>query len=732
MAKLLQELKRRNVFRVSVAYIVVAWLIIQVIETVSDPLGLPDWTEAFFIVLLLAGLPVIVLFSWAFELTPDGLKKTKDVDTSESVTSVTGKKLNHTIIIVLVLALGYFLWERQGLVEQAAQPVEVVADSTEEEQTSLASIAVLPFVNMSADPEQEYFSDGISEELLNLLAKIPDLRVPARTSSFQFKGQNLDIGDVARQLNVKHVLEGSVRKADVRVRVTAQLIEAETGYHLWSDTFDRELDDIFAIQDEISAAIVTALSETLGLNVDAAPVVKAAANPEAYNAFLLAQHQIQKRTKQDVEASIPNYERALAADPNYAPAHAGIGLAWYLLTASRSTYGTLSLEESLSKSLPHIEKALELDDELPEALGVMGLTLDARQRYEEALPYFEKSLALNPSLTDVRNWYSQTLDQLGRSDDSLNEMEKAYETDPLSVLTLNNYTNELLLRRRFDKVGPVLDRLTQIDPARGMGFKGFVLIAQQRAADGVEQQLRAVDFDPANLRLRAQSSFSLWSLGFKDAALEVWPYPENLLPLVSRGVDFEYRLELAQERFNDDPNNPDAIEDLAWAHWDAGHEEEALKLAERYLDTLGATRRPIDGANMMFAFDAWQRGDEEAMLERLVGIEARIDQQLASGLDFFWPHFQKAMILRMRGNTSLALEHLEKAVTQAMFSDESLERFYGRMGLGEIPEFVELRTRNRQYVAAEREQLLAKACGPDGFEVWRPSAAECGKTPSPT
>ena len=731
MAKLLQELKRRNVFRVSVAYIVVAWLIIQVIETVSDPLGLPDWTEAFFIVLLLAGLPVIVLFSWAFELTPDGLKKTKDVDTSESVTSVTGKKLNHTIIIVLVLALGYFLWERQGLVEQAAQPVEVAADSTEEEQTSLASIAVLPFVNMSADPEQEYFSDGISEELLNLLAKIPDLRVPARTSSFQFKGQNLDIGDVAKQLNVKHVLEGSVRKADVRVRVTAQLIEADTGYHLWSDTFDRELDDIFAIQDEISAAIVAALSETLGLNVDAAPAVKVAANPEAYNAFLLAQHQIQKRTKQDVEASIPNYERALAADPNYAPAHAGLGLAWYLLTASRSTYGTLSLEESLSRSLPHIEKALELDGELPEALGVMGLTLDARERFEEALPYYEKSLALNPSLTDVRNWYSQTLTALGRSNDALMEMEKAYETDPLSVLTLNNYTNELLLRRRFDRMGPVLDRLTQIDPARGMSFKGFMLIAQQRAADGTELVLRAIDHDPANLRLRSQSSFSLWRLGFKDAALDIWPYPDNILPLINQGVDFEYRLELAQKRFNDDPTNPDALDDLAWAHWDAGHNEEALKLAARYLDTLGVTRRPIDGTNLIFALDAWQRGDEEAMLERLAGIEARIDQTLASGVDSFWPHFQKAMILQMRGNTSLALEHMEKAVANAIFSDESLENFYDQMGFSEIPEFVELRKRNRQYIAAEREQLLAKACGPDGFDVWRPSATECGKTPSP-
>ena len=269
MGQLLQELKRRNVFRVGVAYVVVSWLVIQVIETVSDPLGLPDWTEAFFIVLVLAGLPIILLFSWAFELTPEGLKKTKEVDESESVTADTGKKLNQTIIVVLVLALAYFIWERQGLVEQAEQSTEQVAEVVE--TTGATSVAVLPFVNMSNDPDQEYFSDGISEELLNLLAKIPELRVPARTSSFQFKGQNLDIGDVAKQLNVKHVLEGSVRKADVRVRVTAQLIEADTGYHLWSDTYDRELDDIFAIQDEISAAIVSALSETLGLDVGAAP-----------------------------------------------------------------------------------------------------------------------------------------------------------------------------------------------------------------------------------------------------------------------------------------------------------------------------------------------------------------------------------------------------------------------------------------------------------------------------
>ena len=732
MGQLLQELKRRNVFRVGVAYVVVSWLVIQVIETVSDPLGLPDWTEAFFIVLVLAGLPLILIFSWAFELTPEGLKKTEEVDTTESVTAVTGKKLNYTIIVVLVLALGYFLWERQGFVEQAEQTAassELAAEVTE--TTGEASIAVLPFVNMSNDPDQEYFSDGISEELLNLLAKIPDLRVPARTSSFQFKGQNLDIGDVAKQLNVKHVLEGSVRKADVRVRVTAQLIEAETGYHLWSDTYDRELDDIFAIQDEISAAIVAALSETLGLQVDAAPHVKAAASSEAYNLFLLAQHQVKKRTKQDLETAIPNYERALDLDPNYAPAHAGIGLAWYLLTASDATYGTLTLQESLAKALPHIEKALRLDGELPEALGVMGLTLDARERYEEAIPYFEKALSLNPSLTDIRNWYSQSLNQLGRSEESLQQMEKAYQADPLSLLTLNNYTNELMLRSRFDTLGPVLDRLSQLDPARGASFKGWMFVTQGRAAEGVEQVLRGVEFDGNSLRLKSQAAWSLWNLGHQEAAVSIWPFPDNQYDLVSFGSDFEYILELAQKKFDENPGEPGALGELAWANWDAGNREEALKLATQYLDSLGETRRPIDGMNLMFVLESRRHGDDGAMLARLGPVEARFDQQLESGVDIFFLHVVKAIAVDIRGERALALEHLEKATTRGIMPVERLTYTYEFMGWDEDPAFAPVQERHREYMTSERAKLLAIACGPDGFEVWQPSDAECGQGSTP-
>ena len=522
-----------------------------------------------------------------------------------------------------------------------------------------------------------------------------------------------------------------MRKADVRIRVTAQLIEADTGYHLWSDTYDRELDDIFAIQDEISAAIVSALSDTLGLQVDSAPPVKAAASSEAYNLFLLAQHQVQKRTKIDLESAIPNYERALDLDPNYAPAHAGVGLAWFLLTASDATYGTLTLQESLAESMPHIEKALHLDGELPEALGVMGLTLDARERYEEALPYYEKALALNPSLTDIRNWYSQALSSLGRAEESLQQMEKAYEADPLSLLTMSNYTNELMQRRRFDTLEPVLDRLTQLDPSRGAGFKGWMFVTQGRAAEGVEQQLRALEFDSTSLSSRTQAAWSLWNLGHREAGVSIWPFPDNLYDLVSFGTDFEYILELAQKKFSENPGEPGGLEDLAWAHWDVGNKEEAARLATQYLDSLGETRRPIDGMNMLFVLEARRRGDEEAMLARLGPVEARFDQALESGIDFFWLHIMKAIVVDIRGERALALEHLEKATTRSIMPVERLTYTYEVMGWDEDPAFAPLREHHREYTLTEAGKLLAVACGPDGFEAWQPSATECGKAPSP-
>ena len=253
-----RELKRRNVFKVAAAYVIVGWLIMQAGEVMGPALRLPEWINSALAFFLILGFPLAMFFAWAFELTPDGIKKDKGVDQDQPIANETGGILNRTIVIALVLALAYFSFDKfildpkrdvELLQTEAAQAVDITEPVVADKAPDSKSIAVLPFMNMSSDPEQEYFSDGITEEVLNLLAKTPELRVTSRSSVFSLKGQNLDIPMVAAKLGVAHILEGSVRKAGNRVRITAQLIEAGNDVHLWSETYDRELDDIFAIQD---------------------------------------------------------------------------------------------------------------------------------------------------------------------------------------------------------------------------------------------------------------------------------------------------------------------------------------------------------------------------------------------------------------------------------------------------------------------------------------------------
>jgi adenylate cyclase len=263
---LFSELRRRNVIRVGAAYAAIGWLLVQVADVVFPLLGAPDWVLNILVVVLLLGLPVAVVFAWVFELTPDGVKREKDIDRLASITRSTGRKLDRVIIVVLVIALGYFIWERQARIE----PVEPVAQPSVESSTpevvespGKRSIAVLPFVNMSADPENEYFADGLSEELLNQLAQIHDLQVAGRTSSFSFKGKNEDLRLIGDTLDVANVLEGSVRRQGNKVRVTAQLIRVDDGFHLWSNAYDRTMDDVFVIQDDIASNVANALKIVL-------------------------------------------------------------------------------------------------------------------------------------------------------------------------------------------------------------------------------------------------------------------------------------------------------------------------------------------------------------------------------------------------------------------------------------------------------------------------------------
>ena len=298
----LGELKRRNVVRVGIAYAVIGWVLAQIAEFAFENFGAPDWVLKSFIVLLLLGLPLALFFAWAFEITPDGIKREQDIDRSESISSQTGRKLDFLIIGVLAVALAYFAFDKFAGVQPTTAPDMV------------QSIAVLPFANMSDD--RDHFADGLTEELLNLLAKNKDLKVAGRTSSFAFKGRNEDLREIGDALGVAKVLEGSVRRSGERVRITAQLINVADGFHIWSDTYDKKLADIFEIQDQVAGAITQALE--LHLTPEAKRLTN---NPEAYALYLEAVAFAALQNLGDLPRGIEALDRATALDPQFAKAY---------------------------------------------------------------------------------------------------------------------------------------------------------------------------------------------------------------------------------------------------------------------------------------------------------------------------------------------------------------------------------------------------------------------------
>ncbi|MCH7510683.1 MAG: hypothetical protein IIB68_12745 [Proteobacteria bacterium] len=357
---IVQELKRRNVIKVAVAYAIVGWLLVEVASVVLPTFKAPEWIMQVFTFFVIVGFPLALIFAWAFEITPEGIKREKDVDRSQSITHLTGRNIDYIIIAALILGLGFFAFDKfvlgpsrdAELVQATTEAIAEQAAEAGKEEIANKSIAVLAFTDLSPQGDQEYFSDGISEELLNVLAKIPGLRVAARTSSFQFKGQNRDIVDIGQQLNVALVLEGSVRKAGIQIRITAQLVDASNGFHLWSETYDRELANIFAVQDEIAAAIVGALSEHLGLDVEAAPRVIAAVNTEAHEAYLRGRYLVVQHTRATIEGAVREYEKAIVLDPDYALAHAELAMAILLLRR----YSNMNLTEAIAKATLHVER----------------------------------------------------------------------------------------------------------------------------------------------------------------------------------------------------------------------------------------------------------------------------------------------------------------------------------------------------------------------------------------
>ena len=374
MGSFFGELKRRNVVRVGVAYIIVGWVVVQIGQVLFESFGTPDWVIKTVIVLVAIGFPFALIFAWAFEITPEGVKKTRDVDLSVSVTHSTGRKLNFFIMASLVIALAYFIWERQTLDRDmtpatapvAVQTSDLSANPVDEIiETNTRSIAVLPFVNMSSDQDQEWFADGLTEEILNSLAKTPDLLVAARTSSFGYKGSTDPVPAIASALGVDHVLEGSVRRGGDTIRITAQLIRAADGFHLWSETYDRTLDNIISIQEEIAIQIAKALQTAMDPDALEQMMSVGTTSVPAYDAYLTGVGLWRSAgSTSDVYVALDAldaFEKAVQLDPEFAQAY--LRLYWFWATELQTSQMLYDLTQ-----FTHEEKIAKRDEALASAI----------------------------------------------------------------------------------------------------------------------------------------------------------------------------------------------------------------------------------------------------------------------------------------------------------------------------------------------------------------------------
>jgi TolB-like protein len=572
---LFNELKRRNVFRVGIAYTVVAWLVAQVVDLVLENFGAPPWFMRSLLVILAAGLPISIVFAWAFEMTPEGIKKEKDVDRSQSVTHHTGRKLDRMIIGIMAVVIAFLVLDRfvlngsKPFSQESALQVSEVSDE-KRALTPLTetgpSVAVLPFVNMSGDANNEYFSDGLTETLLHMLAQLPELRVAARTSSFAFKGKDTGIAEISKILGVAHVLEGSVQKAGNRVRITAQLIRADDGFHVWSQNYDRTLEDIFAIQDEIATDVANALDATLlGGGIDVHSVNTT--NISAYEAYLKALEQQAIYSFASLPKAQSLFKEALAADPGFIDAKLALANNYRQM----SWTGIIDEDEAVRKSVPLIQQVLESDpgNYLARALKLQSeLGISEQFIPEERTRKFRELRDLLPLLSDSTNLRVAVATQLSfvqvRNQEAVEVLEAGLLVDPLAANLLETLGKTLRRMGRYDEAMELLQRaLTQQPDNPNIYFDIADVNADLGDLIGVlEWRRKAVEVDPQDHELAAELAQDFYNLGLLEegnhwAAKAIAMAPQSavgrrvrLQQAYARG-DMEQALLLAQSMIKD-------------------------------------------------------------------------------------------------------------------------------------------------------------------------------------
>jgi TolB-like protein/Tfp pilus assembly protein PilF len=510
----LAELKRRNVYKVAVAYIVAGWALSQGIAQVLPVFDVPNWTIRLIVVLIIIGLPVALVLAWVFEITPEGIKRTEIAD--RMPVAVQRKKHTWIYIVVVgaIVSITLFFLGRYSAISGAPRHGEAATGIPGK------SIAVLPFDNLSRDPDNAYFAEGVQDEILTRLAKVADLKVISRTSTQHFKSVPENLPQIAKQLNVTNILEGSVQKVKDQVRVNVQLINALTDAHLWAEIYDRKLTDLFSVESDIAKTIADTLQAKLTGSETTAISNKPTENPEAYELYLKGRFFWNKRTGQDLKTACDYFQQAIAIDPHYATAYAGLAESYILIPL----FDAGSPQDYFPKAKAAAERAIELQETSAEAHTALGLLFCFSDvNFAQSEKEFKRAIELNPNYATAHHWFGNALlVALGRFNEAISENKRAVELDPLSLIINADLGSTFMLARQYDQAIAQLQRTLTLDNKFGYTHwnlgQALYLKGDTAAAIAEYQKARTLDDDPQIVALLGRAYADT---GQRDQALEL-------------------------------------------------------------------------------------------------------------------------------------------------------------------------------------------------------------------
>ena len=714
------ELSRRKVLKTVGAYAVGVFVILQIMEPLAEALRFPDWLLTSVVVALILGFPIVFALAWQFDITGEGIRRTSD-------SNLLGPGQRFALFSLLLIATGglaFSFYEYFGSMSDQPQAAPAALVTERSFSAPENSIAVLPFRDLSAERDQEYLSDGLAEEILNLLAQVDGLQVAARTSSFAFRDREDDVRTIGQALNVRTILEGSLRTSGNQVRLSAQLVNVEDGYQIWSQTFERELDDIFALQDEVASAIATSLVDNFtGLEAEA-PTARTQ-NIAAFEAYRAGRLHWWRRTPQELERAIALFGEALQHDPQFAPAYAALADSYILL----SLYGDSNRMRAVQRAQPYIEKALALDPESAEAYAALGLARMEIGQNTSAESSLRQAIRLNEAYVPARLWLSNVLGNTGRIGEQALVLEEAMAVDPLNELLAINYAGNLNGRGNYEEASDMLRSLLLVKPDSTNLLRTYSSIAffNGDLVQGWTLARQAYDIDPDSPQVIQMLSKAWLELGNTERAEELL---QEAMDIAADNMELKgqyFQLLLLDGRLEEAES---MVRDIFGAEVDVlpesfqryYHQQMGLiRLVARDLPAAlvefeQAINPEEDGAfkgDQLFSLTAAAFlhdivGDPDLARERLAQAERALNRARVNGLDNPDIYYNESVIDVLREDYEGAVEALQAAYDRGWRQTWVLD-IDGRLEpLHEMPAYIELRRtieKDIQQARAEIESL---------------------------